>query len=83
MNDKTDLTKEYAILSTKVSMSLDGLQVAIREINDNNVLHRQALEKNTQAIVDIKGHWAKLLWVVVVALIVLAGAEKAITLIGS
>lgn len=75
-NKNDELIKEYAVLSTSVSRALDGLEGAIKDMNDNNVLHANAITANTQAITDIKSFWGSIVKLLTIAIIILAGVEK-------
>ena len=69
---------------TRVNLSLD-------QINDNNVLHRQSLEKNTEAVKDISTaftasltqeasntkFWRVITLLLVISIIILAGVKQA------
>jgi len=76
------LISEYVELSKKTSSALLGLEKAIKDLNDNNVLHSRVLEQNTQALVDIKSYWGKIVLILVVVISSLAGVEKVIKLLG-
>lgn len=74
--------------STKMNEALVGIKDAIESINDQNVLHCQAIEENTktsQNLVSATNSTYKLFkWVMialVMAIIMLAGAEKVLTFI--
>jgi hypothetical protein len=70
------IIKEYARLSAMTSKALEGLEEAIRDINDRNVVHVKALENNTEAVDAIRDYWGKIMKWLVLTVIVLAGAEK-------
>jgi len=72
-----------------VLRALEGLEGAIREINDSNVLHRHSLEKNTEAMKQFMQNTLRITWFLVIAVCILAlGKElspfliKAIPLVG-
>ena len=77
-----ELVKEYARLSTQVARGLEGIENAVVAINDTNVLHKTALEANTEAIKNIKSYWGLITKWLVIAVIILAGVEKAGKLFG-
>lgn len=77
-----ELTKEFVSLSTRTSIALEGLQDAIKDMNDNNVLHANAINRNTEAIKVVTRFWGWIVSALVLAIIVLAGAEKILPYIG-
>lgn len=71
-----------------VKEALDGVKTSVKILNDTNILHRTTLDRNTEAVVinsrstDAVMSFVKwILIAVVLALIVLAGAEKVIPLL--
>jgi hypothetical protein len=77
MEDKyLELLEKNTESLTRNSIAWEGLQGALREINDQGFLHTKALEKNTTEISNIKKFWGKITWALVSAVIVLAGAGK-------
>lgn len=86
----TKLEKEYTELATRTSIALEGLQKAIADINDTNILHVKALESNTKTVENntkvvqnIKDFWGKILFILVIAVVILAGVEKFSNLLGT
>lgn len=77
-----ELVKEYAKLSSITAEALSGLKDAIKEMNDTNVLHTQTLKENSTAIGNIEKFWGKIVFILVVAIAVLAGLEKFGKLLG-
>lgn len=79
-----DTLLDVIIDSNKTMVStLQKVESAISAINDNNVLHSKTIEANTEAIRQIKDSNAAILsffrfiiTAIILALIVLAGAEK-------
>lgn len=69
-------------ISLRNSEALEGLKGAIDKINDTNILHLNALQKNTEAILAIEKFWGKIVLILVTAISVLAGAEKVLGLFG-
>jgi hypothetical protein len=56
----------------------------LRELNDQNKLHKQALDINTTATKEMTKSFNKIwyiFWAVILALIILAGAEKVLKFI--
>ena len=81
-NNNERLVEEYARLSTQTSEALNGLKGAIKEMNDTNVLHTQKLGENTTAINNIEKFWGKIVFILTIAIAVLAGVEKLGKLLG-
>lgn len=80
---KDQLTNKFIELSERNIQAFDGLKEAITNINDNNVLHNSQTEiiadqikRLVQGSEMVAKAATKLLWVLILALIVLAGAEK-------
>ena len=76
------LLSEYSRLSERVVDALTGVKEAIKDMNESNILHSEAIKANTQAIKNIDQRWGKILFFLVAALAILAGAEKVIKLLG-
>lgn len=82
----SDVLKTVIGLSEKFHQTIVNLEKTmsvqseiLREINDQNKLHKQALDTNTSAIKEMTKSFNKIwyiFWIVILALIVLAGAEK-------
>ncbi len=81
-----DLIKEMVGLFSEFNKTLRRIDTAIkvqseilRELNDQNKLHKQAIDINTGATVEMTRSFNRIwyiFWLTVLALIVLAGAEK-------
>ncbi len=90
---KKDLTKDDLIKiiiegNRQMTEATMGVKDALRDLNDNNVLHRQALDNNTRVIRDMvqcnEAVMNMIKWVfllIIAALVVLAGAEKVFELL--
>lgn len=85
---KDQLTEKFIDLNERNIKAFDGLSEAIRDINGNNVLHNaqtEKIEKQIERLVTgaelISNGMTKIIWVIVLALIVLAGAEKVLKFI--
>lgn len=78
--DCNKILNDLAQTNARIGVYMDNLNQTMVKINDQNILHTTALDKNTQAIQDVIGRFVKLLLILVGALIVLAGAEKVIGL---
>ena len=81
-NNNIELIREYAELSTQVAKGLDRIGVAVEQINHTNILHKTALESNTEAIKNITSYWGTITRWLIIALIILAGVDKASKLLG-
>lgn len=82
---KDQLVKELIDAHGRVCALTEGVQGALNQINHNNVLHRQELRNNTEAIKSavkaarvVMFAFGGLFALMIVALIVLSGAEKAL-----
>lgn len=74
-----ELTDKFIDLSEKSVLYMEKLSNVMKSLNDNNRLHAKALEVNTNATQEMTKSFNRIwyiLWIVIVALIVLAGAEK-------
>lgn len=84
-----NLDEHYRIVDERIAEALEGIKDAVEQINDTNVLHAQTLKDNTQALIssnnailNIKEYWGGIVKWLIIALIVLAGGEKVIKLLG-
>jgi len=83
---KDDLIQKYIELNEKTITFMDKVSSVLEELNDNNKLHKQAIDTNTQATKEMTKSLNKIwnmfirVWYIfvltILALIVLAGAEK-------
>lgn len=80
--DFVKILRELNNTNTRVACYMANLNQTLEKINDQNVLHTEALRMNTQAIQDVIGRFVKLLLLLVGALILLAGAEKVFKIVG-
>lgn len=85
----TSLDEHYRMVDESLAESLKGIKEAVKQINDTNILHVKNLDNNTQAIIamskailDIKEYWGTIVKWLIIALIVLAGGEKVVKLLG-
>lgn len=76
------LEKEYIELANRTATALEGLQGAIKDMNDTNILHNSLLENNTKAISDIEKYWGRIVFILTIAIAILAGVEKIGKLLG-
>lgn len=67
-------------LSAAHTASYAGLEAALSKLNDTNVLHMEVLRANTSAIDNIQKFWGRLLMMLAGAVVMLAGAEKILTI---
>jgi len=79
--DIKDITREYAVLSSRTASALEGLQDAIKDLNDSNILHNKALEGLSNEINVMSSKWWNLIVIMSGALVVLAGANKVLEFI--
>ena len=83
---KDELTNKFIELNEKTVKYMGQVSNVLYQLNDNNKLHRQAIDVNTVATKDMASSTKEMtksfnkvwiiLWVIILALIVLAGAEK-------
>jgi hypothetical protein len=83
---KDELTNKFIELNEKSVKYMGQVSNVLYQLNDNNKLHRQAIDVNTVATKDMASSTKEMtksfnkvwiiLWVIILALIVLAGAEK-------
>jgi len=80
---KDELTTKFIDLSEKNIQALDGLKEAIGKINDTNTLHAaktaevsKHVDKLVTSVEIMSKMFSKILWVLVLAIVILAGAEK-------
>lgn len=85
---KDKLIKMYIESNTKMVEYVSHLDTTLKALNDNNILHTQAISKNTEVVRELvrsNNKFMKLFsWILVVltiAIVVLAGAEKALKFI--
>ena len=82
MSVNASLEREYATLAQKTADALVGLQGAIKDINDTNVLHLQFQQEQIKAIGNIEKFWGRIVFILVIAVAILAGLEKFGKLLG-
>lgn len=86
INKLIELSEKFNNTVSKMETAFSVQSEILRQINDQNKLHKQAIETNTQATNDLSAlvkeqtrsfnkMWY-IFWIIVMALIVLAGAEK-------
>ena len=85
---KDELILKLIDLNQKTNTYMGKVSSVLTVINDNNKLHKQAIEINTEATKQLTSATKEqtksfnkiwyIFWAVIVALIVLAGAEKAL-----
>ena len=76
---KDQLIEKFIDLNEKTNSYLDSVSMVLRELNDQNKLHAQAIEANTQETKEMTKSFNRIWYVffiAVLALVVLAGAEK-------
>ena len=85
---KDKLIKMYIESNARMVEYVSHLDTTLKALNDNNILHTQTLSKNTEAVremVKSNNRFMKLFsWILVVltlAIVILAGAEKALKFI--
>lgn len=87
MNDQTP--KDFDGVNERIAVALEGLQQGVKQINDTNVLHMsllqanvETLKQNTAVVTNIQTYWGTIVKWLILALIVLAGAEKLLKFLG-
>lgn len=85
---KDELIGKFIELNEKTNVYMEKVSNVLVQLNDNNKLHKKAIDVNTEATknmtVALKEQTKNfnkiwyIFWAVIVALIVLAGAEKAL-----
>jgi len=76
---KNNLINRFINLNEKTNVYLEKVSMILEELNDQNKLHTEAIKVNTQATKEMTKSFNKIwliLWIVILALVVLAGAEK-------
>ncbi len=87
MNDQAP--QEIGQVNERIASALEGLQQGVKQINDTNVLHMsllqanvETLKANTATVNNIQTYWGQIVKWLILALIVLAGAEKLLKFLG-
>jgi len=81
---KDDLIQKFIEMNEKTITFMDKVSSVLEELNDNNKLHKQAIDVNTQATKEMTKAFNKIWYIfllIILALIVLAGAEKVLKFI--
>ena len=76
---KDELTLKFIDLSEKSTKYMERVSNVLYELNDNNKLHKQAIDINTSATKEMTKSFNKVWYIfllAILALVVLAGAEK-------
>lgn len=76
---KDQLTEKFIDLNEKSVLFMEKVSNVLVQLNDNNKLHREAIITNTEATKEMTKSFNKIWYifiVVILALVVLAGAEK-------
>ena len=74
-----ELTEKFIELSEKNVLYMEKVFSVLTALNDNNKLHVKSLNVNTNATKEMTKSFNRIwyiLWIVILALVVLAGAEK-------
>lgn len=81
---KDQLTEKFIDLNEKSVLFMEKVSNVLIELNDNNKLHKQAIEVNTVTTKEMTKSFNKIWYVFIIAvlaLVVLAGAEKVLEFI--
>lgn len=84
LQDLIELSNKFNDTIVNIEKTMAVNNEILRAINDQNKLHQQAIETNTVATKEMTKSFNKIwyiFWVVVLALVVLAGAEKVLKFI--
>jgi len=76
---KDELLTKFIDLNEKTNVFLDRVSSVLKELNDQNKLHTEAIEANTEATREMTKSFNRIWYVfmiIILALIVLAGAEE-------
>ncbi len=76
---KDNMIERFIELNEKTTLFMDRITQVLEDLNHNNKLHKQAIEINTQATKEMTKSFSRIWYVfliIVLALVVLAGAEK-------
>ncbi|MEM5875579.1 MAG: hypothetical protein QXX45_03365 [Candidatus Aenigmatarchaeota archaeon] len=86
VNKLIELSEKFNCTISKMETAFSVQSEILRQINDQNKLHQKAIEANTQATKDLSvlvkeqtksfNRFWYIFWIVIMALIVLAGGEK-------
>ena len=74
-----ELTDKFIDLTEKSVLYMEKVSSVLVQLNDQNKLHKKAIDTNTSATKEMTKSFNKIwtiLWIVILALVVLAGAEK-------
>ena len=74
-----ELTEKFIELSEKNVLYMEKVSSVLTALNDNNKLHVKSIDVNTNTTKEMTKSFNRIwyiLWIVILALVVLAGAEK-------
>ena len=88
---QNEFLNRYIEQNSKTVEFITKVNASLEQINDNNVLHKQSLEKNTEAVKDISTaftsalkqensnskFWKTITLLLVISIIILAGVKQA------
>lgn len=75
-NKLIELNKEFAKITQYNTEALKGLKDVIRDVNDTNILHTEAIKGLSNEVNTMATKWWKLIMFLSGALVVLAGVTK-------
>lgn len=76
---KDDLVLKFIELNKKSNLFMERVSNVLIQLNDNNKLHKQAIDNNTEATKELVKSFNRIwaaFFIIILALIVLSGAEK-------
>jgi hypothetical protein len=84
LQDLIDLSNKFNDTIVNIEKTMAVNNEILRAINDQNKMHKQAIETNTIATREMTKSFNKIwyiFWIAILALVVLAGAEKVLKFI--
>lgn len=84
LQDLIDLSNKFNDTIVNIEKTMAVNNEILRAINDQNRMHKQAIDTNTAATREMTKSFNKIwyiFWLVILALIVLSGAEKVLKFI--
>lgn len=76
---KDDLVLKFIQVNEKTNLFMERVSNVLVQLNDNNKLHKEAINANTDATKELVKSFNRIwtvFFIIILALVVLAGAEK-------
>lgn len=81
---KDQMVDKFIDMNSKTVHFMEKVSGVLVQLNDQNKLHKQAIDTNTIATKEMTKSFNRIwniLWIIILALIILAGAEKVLKFI--